>query len=295
MRVLVCLLLIPALRADEVTQKMTARVSEEADAFIRLATQVLGTETLHQHAQKPPSRFRPRVGAAAQGPPPPEWKERTIVSEYGYVSLAGPPASVHELRQVVSVDGHKVEDAKKAQIALAKTITATDDALKKEMLKQFEKYGLVGAATDFGQLLLLFSRRELERYEFTAKEPRMLGYDRALVFAYKQLDGPEALTLIEANKNDRLRRMKIQGEIWVRSTDFVPMRITLVTSEGDGAASVREEASVDYAMSPFGALLPVSTDHRETRGGKIVSENQFTYTDFHRFGASSDIKFEVAK
>ena len=29
--------------------------------------------------------------------------------------------------------------------------------------------GLVGAVTDFGQLLLLFTRRDLERYEFTAK------------------------------------------------------------------------------------------------------------------------------
>jgi len=39
----------------------------------------------------------------------------------------------------------------------------------------------------------------------------------------------------------------------------------------------------------------VSTEHRELHGGKVVAENHFTYADFHKFGASSDIKFEVAK
>jgi hypothetical protein len=46
-------------------------------------------------------------------------------------------------------------------------------------------------------------------------------------------------------------------------------------------------------MSPHGALLPVSTVHREVRGGQIVAENLFSYAGFKKFGASSDIKFEV--
>jgi hypothetical protein len=286
-------LLSTRLPADELTQKMTARVSEEADAFAKLAPQVLGTEKLHQAAMKPKSRFHPRVGAAATQPPPAKWAERDITSEYGFAAFSGEAGAIHELRQVTAVDGKKIEDTKKAQTALAKAITASDDVRKKGMLKELEKYGLVGAATDFGQLLLLFNRRDLERYEFTSKGDKMIGYDRALVFGYKQLDGPEALTLFEENKHDLMRHLRIEGEIRVRAEDFVPLQITLNAQQGDAPNSLREEAAVTYAMSKYGALLPVSTEHRELRAGKVVAENHFTYADFQRFGASSDIKFEA--
>jgi hypothetical protein len=292
-RLLLGLVLAPLLPADELTQKMTARVSEEAEAFAKLAPQVLGTEKLHQAAMKPKGRFHPRVGAAATQPPPAKWTERDITSEYGFAGFSGEAGAIHELRQVTTVDGRKVEDTKKAQTALAKAITASDDARKKEMLKEFEKYGLVGAVTDFGQLLMLFNRRDLERYEFTAKGDKMIGYDKALVFGYKQLDGPEALTLFEENKHDLMRHLRIEGEIRVRAEDFVPLQITLAAQQGEAPNALREEAAVTYAMSKYGALLPVSTEHRELRAGKVVAENHFTYTEFQRFGASSDIKFEV--
>jgi hypothetical protein len=285
-------ILIVCVFADDATQKMTARVSEEAEAFLKIAPKVLGTEKLHQRAQKPPSRFHPRVGAAAiNAPVVPQWKEHDLVSEYGFASFTGEAGAIHELREVVSVDGKKVADSKRAQAALAKAITATADAQKKEVLKQFEKYGLTGAVTDFGQLLLLFTRRQIERYEFTAQGSRMIGYDRALVFAYKQIDGPEALTLFD--EKNKVRHLKVEGEIRVRDTDFVPLQITIAAHEGDAPNSIREEAAVSYSMSAYGALLPTSTEHRELRAGKVVAENQFLYTDFHKFGASSGISFEV--
>lgn len=290
--VLLCVGLIgvSALRADELTQKMTARVSEEAEAFRKIALEVLGTEKLHQSAVKPQPRFHPRV---ANGPQKVQWQDRDVVSEYGFAAFAGQAGAIHEVRQVISVDGRKITDTKKAQDALAKAITASDDAQKKELLKEFERYGLNGAVTDFGQLLLLFTRRDIERYEFTSRGARMIGYDRALVFSYKQLDGPEALTLFEQNKGDRANRLKIEGEIRVRASDFVPLQITLAATQGDAPNTIREEAAVTYAMSKFGALLPASTEHHELRNGKIVVQNQFNYSDFHKFGASSDIKFDA--
>jgi hypothetical protein len=191
MRVLAFLCLVSLLHADELTQKMAARVSEEAEAFRKIAPEVLGTEKLHQSAMKAAPRFRPRVGNT---PLKPRWQERDVVSEYGFASFAGQSGAIHEVRQVISVDGRKISDSKTAQEALARAITASNDNQKKELLKQFEKYGLNGAVTDFGQMLLLFTRRDIERYEFTARGTRMIGYDRALVFSYKQIDGPEALT-----------------------------------------------------------------------------------------------------
>ena len=288
MRGLLFLACLPLLQADEQTQEMIARVSEEAEAFQALAPQVLGKETLRQRAMKPPPRFRPRVGAAVGAPPPPEWQERNIVSEYGYASLAG---VLHELRQVTAVDGRQVAEDKQAQDALGKAITASDDERKKEVMKRFEKYGLRGAVTDFGQLLLLFTRREMGRYEFTPKGAEMLSGVRVLVFRYKQIDGPEALTLIRADRGDRVVDLNIEGEIWVQADNYVPLRITLASQGLSGQP--REEASVDYAMSPYGALLPTQTLHRELNAGKVTAENKFVYSDFHRFGASSDIKFEA--
>lgn len=289
MRAIALLWFVVALRADELTQKMTARVSEEAEAFRKIAPEVLGTEKLHQSAMKPPARFHARGAKPNQ----PQWQDRDVVSEYGFASFSGQSGAIHEVRQVISVDGRKITDTKKAQDALAKAITASDDGQKKELLKQFEKYGLNGAVTDFGQLLLLFTRRELERFEFTAKGTRMIGYDRALVFSYQQLDGPEALTLFDEKKKEQARRLRMQGELRVRADDFVPLQITMVVGDGDAPNSIREEAAVTYAMSKYGALLPASTEHHEVRNGKIVVQNNFTYTDFHKFGASSDIKFDA--
>jgi hypothetical protein len=289
MRLLCLLLLIPLVRADDLTNQMRARVSEEAEAFQRLAPDVLGQETLHQRSLKPPGRFHPRIGNAAMAAPTPEWEERTIVSEYGFTSFSG---ALHEIRQVTTVDGKKIADSRKAQEALAKAITATDDAQKKQLVKQLEKYGLLGAVTDYGQALLLFTRRNMERYEFTAKGSNSLNGQTVRVFGYRQIDGPETVTLIEEKKNDQVKHLRIEGELWVRSDNFLPVRIVMVATQGGEEDRVKEEASIDYAMSPYGALLPVKTDHRETRGGKISAENQFLYANFRKFGTSSDIKFD---
>ena len=211
MRVLSVLLLVPLLCADELTSKMRARVSEEAEAFQRVAVDVLGQETLHQRSMKPQGRFHPRIG---NGEVKPEWQERTIVSEYGFTSFGG---ALHELRQVTSVDGKKIADSKKAQEALAKAITASNDGQKKQLVKQFEKYGLLGAVTDYGQALLLFTRRNMERYEFTARGSNYLNGQSVRVFGYRQIDGPETVTLIEENKKDQVEHLRIEGELWVRA------------------------------------------------------------------------------
>jgi hypothetical protein len=286
-----CLLLVFAagLQADDLTQKMTARVSEEAESLLKLAPDVVGTETLHQSAVKPPSRFHPLGGA----PPAVQWVEHTIVSEYGFARFATESGAIHELRRVTTVDARRIAESKKAQDELASALTATDDNSKKDLLKQFEKYGLTGAVSDFGQLLLLFTRRSIERYEFTYRGAKMMGYDKALVFAYKQIDGTEALTVFDEKKHDKAEHVRLEGEIRVRAEDFVPLQITLSAHTGVPPNALREEAAVTYKMSDFGALLPTSTEHQELRNGKVVAQNRFTYTDFHKFGAASDIKFDV--
>ena len=286
------LLLAVALRG-RADQKMTARVSEEADAFLKLAPDVLGTETLHQRALKPPSRFHPRIGAAACRSSARKWNEREIVSEYGFASFVGKRR--RNSRAAAGDLGGRQEgrgDQKGAGCARQGDHRRRRRAARRKCSSSSKSTAFPARATDFGQLLLLFTRRDLERYEFTARPPMMIGYDRALVWSYKQIDGPEALTLFERYKR---RHMRVGGEIRVRATDFVPLQITLLTQEGDAPQSVREEAAVTYGMSQYGALLPSSTEHRELRGGKVVMENHFTYSDFHKFGASSGVTFPANK
>jgi len=273
---LLCFALV--LRADDSTQKLVKRLGDEAAAFQKIAPQLVGRETLHQRALAAP-RFKVRVGDAAKQAQAADWKEHEIVSEYAFALLG---QQIHELRQVTSVDGKRVAGETQAQNALAKLITGNDDQRKRRALEQLEKYGLRGGATDFGQILLLFSRANIERYEITAAGPRLMGTVATQVFRYQQLDGPQALTIFRAAATQRL---SVQGEIWVREADGLPVRITMTAtdSSGDKDKPLREEATVDYAMSAFGTLLPVETTHRELRAGEEVAENKFSYRDFHRF------------
>jgi hypothetical protein len=278
MRGLMFLCFALVMRADDSTQKLVKRLGDEAAAFQKVAPQLVGRETLHQRALAAP-RFKVRVGDAAKQAQAADWKEHEIVSEYAFALLG---RQIHELRQVTSVDGKRVAGETQAQNALAKLITGNDDQRKRRALEQLEKYGLRGGATDFGQILLLFSRANIERYEITAAGPRLMGTVATQVFRYQQLDGPQALTIFRAAATQQL---SVQGEIWVREADGLPVRITMTAtdSSGDKDKPLREEATVDYAMSAFGTLLPVETTHRELRGGEEVAENKFSYRDFHRF------------
>ena len=224
-------------------------------------------------------------GHPYRNPQAADWKEHEVVSEYAFTLLG---QQIHELRQVISVDGKRVAGEAQARDALAKMVSADGDEHKKRALQQLEKYRLRGGATDFGQILLLFSRGSVERYEFTAAGPRLMGTVATQVFRYRQLDGPQALTVFRGNSGTgpaTTRRLSVQGEIWVREEDGLPVRITMTATDDSTQKTLREEAMVDYAMSEFGILLPVEATQRELRAGEEVAENKFSYRDFHRFEA----------
>ena len=281
MRVL-ALLFAVALHADERTQQLADRLAREADAFERNAPQVVGRETFHQRTLVPAPRSKIRVGKAADEAPGTIWQEREIVSQYGFTRLG---QAIHELRQVTFVDGRQVDGERRAQEELAKLISAGADERKRRSLQQFEKYGLRGGVTDFGQILLLFSRASIERYEITYLGPRMLSPARIQAFHYKQLDGPQALAVYRQDRRGKVRHLSVEGEIWVRDSDGLPLRVTLNATDSSSDQVLREEAVVDYAASEFGTVLPFQTVHRELRAGVLVTENRFTYGAFHKFGA----------
>lgn len=277
-----CLALLVSLaalaRADDRVRQALDRLAQEAAAFQQIAPNLIARETLKQRAIKPHKK-RLHLNSGDPEAAAPEWQRREIVSEYGYLSLAANPNALREFRKPVRVDGRDLPAA--GSVAkLAATLRASNDDAKRRLLEDFEKLGLVGTVTDCGQMILLFTRASLDRYEFQSGGQRMVGADRALIINYEQREGPEGLTIWEGRKQVRQR---MRGELWFRESDLLPLRITLVSVRGEKDKAVREEAQTDYEMSRFGTLAPTAVVHREFRAGGLNAENLFTYDDFRKF------------
>lgn len=277
---------VPAQQPDEILR----RVSEEAEVFAANARDILATETLTHKEAKPPSRFRPRAGAGVLEKPKIAYETREAVSEYGYGAFAESPGVLHEFRKVVSVNGRAVVSAEKARRTLSFGLKSRDDHLKKQLLKDFEKQGITRGATDFGQLLLLFTRRRLGAYRFAVKGEAMIGGDAVVIVGYEETAG-QSLTVFEGN---RTSRAPLRGEIHARKPDFLPLRVTMsVERRQHDGLPVRTEATVDYAPSTHGIVTPVAVTHREWAKGELITENLFRYSPFKKFGADAELKFDV--
>ncbi len=265
-----------------------SRIAEEAEVFARSAPQAFAEEKLEQRARLGTPRFRPRMGDSALKPPPVRFQTREIISEYGFAALKESPNVLHELRQVVSVDGRPVLSRERARRSLSLGIRSEDDQVKKRMLLEFEKHGLIGTVVDFGQMLLLFSKRRLSQYQFTVEGTTRIGADEVAVVGYRQVGGTQSLTVFEGR--EALHQL-LNGRIYVRLPDLAPVRMTTSAARQKGNDTIRDEAEVDYAMSPHAVMLPVAVVHRQFWGKELMAENIFHYSAFRRFSAESEIKF----
>lgn len=269
-----------------------SRVSEEAEAFQNLAPKMLSEETFVQRALQPPRRFRPRLGAAALESPKPQYRTREIVSEYGFSTFRDAPGVLHEFRQVVSVDGKRKIELQEARRTLVRGVRSSDDRRKQRMLDEFRKLGLREAASDFGQVLLLFARPRLGSYAFEMSGSGRVGAEPARIIGFRQRGGPGSLLIFE---NRKALHQALEGELWVREPDGLPLRVVLRTSRQDGKVVLRDEATVDYAPTPHGVVMPASVVHREFEGDLLRVENVLRYSPFRMFSADADIEYPPAK
>jgi hypothetical protein len=276
---------------DDPIGRILARVSEEAEVFRQMAPRLIARETLVQRALKPPPRFRPRIGQAALQPPKPEYRTREIVSEYAFSNFKDSPGALREFRQIETIDGRKIVTAAKARETLAAGMRNDDERAKRRMIETFEKHGLTGAAADFGQVLLLFARSRLTDYSFTLQGDDRIGADQAVILAFAQHAGSGSLVIFQTRK---ALHIPLAGELWVRQRDGLPLRVVLRSTRNEGFEEVRDEASVDYVMTPHGVLAPVAVVHREFFAAEMRAENVFRYSPFRLFAAEADIKFTEA-
>jgi len=269
--------------------EILARVAEEAEVLAQNAPKALTQETLEQRALIPPPRILPRVGKAATVTPKPHLSVREIVSEYSVGPLKESDSpNLLEFRQVISVDGRAVQSAEHARHALSLGIQSPDDRLRKRMLEDFARHGLVDVATDYGLILLGFTKRGLDNMELKPAGEARVGAEIALVFSWRQTStaGGE----LEFYGNQAVRR-PLQGMLYVRKSDGLPLRIQAWAEHPDAKRTIRDDATVDYALSSHGFLMPASVVHRHFVDGQLRIENLYRYEPFKLFSADAEIKF----
>jgi hypothetical protein len=265
------------------------RVAEEAEVLEQSAPKALTQETLEQRAFVPPPRSLVRVGKAATVAPQPRLMVREIVSEYsvGTLKESDSPDLV-EFRQVVSVDGRRVQSAEHARHALSLGIQSPDDRVRKRMLEDFARHGLVDIATDYGLILLAFTKRGLENMQVKPAGETRVGAEDALILSWRQTSA--AGGELEFFGNQSVRRA-LQGMLYVRKSDGLPLRVQAWAEHPDAKRTIRDEAVVEYALSTHGFLMPASVVHRHLVDGELKTENLYRYEPFKLFSADAEIKF----
>jgi hypothetical protein len=237
----------------------------------------------------PASRFRPRIGKAATVVQPPRQVVRQIISEYSVGTLKESAVqNLTELRQVISVDGRRVQSPERARHALSLGITSPDDRIRKRMLEDFARHGLVDIATDYGIFLLAFSKRGLENMKVVISGEEPVGADAAWVLHWQQTS-PDG-GVLEFLGNQASRRA-LQGRLLVRKSDGLPLRIESWSEHPQAGQTIRDEATVDYIRSAHGFLTPASVVHRHMVDGQVITENLYRYEPFKMFSADAEIKF----
>jgi hypothetical protein len=260
-------------------------VAEEAEILRQNAPKALSQETLEQRSLMPPSRFRPRAGKAALEPSKPRLVVREIVSEYSVGTLKESDSNnLVEFRQVLSVDGRQVQSQEKARHALSLGIKSPDDRLRKRMLEDFAKHGLVDLATDYGIILLAFSKRLQQNLDISVAGEDQVGADAVWVLAWKQRDAAAGVLEFRGNQASR---HTMYGNLMVRKSDGLPVRIQ-AASEHD---KIRDDATVDYVQSSHGFLTPASVVFHHVIDGQLITENHYRYDAFKMFSADAEIKF----
>jgi hypothetical protein len=212
-----------------------------------------------------------------------------VISEYSVGHLKNSDSqNLFEFRQVVAVDGKAVRSVESARRELTMGIRSQDDNVRKRMLQDYAKSGLVDVATDYGLILLAFTRRGLETTEVKPAGQNRIGADTALVFSWKQ--GSSEAGELEFRGRQAVRQA-LQGTLWVRASDGLPLRIQAWAEYEQAKHKYRDEASVEYAMSSHGFLTPASVLHRHMIDGQAITENLYRYETFRLFSSDSELKF----
>ena len=258
---------------DPKVKEALYRLSREASQFWQTAPGFIGRETITQRVltskrKRHQAEDEPRIDKRKAA-----FKTQQIVSWYSLGALRASPEALREFRRIYEIDGKRIEREANAKSTFIAEVAASEDEPRQKLLAEFEREVLPGAATDFGQLLLLFSKNKLDKYSFQLTGESRVGADVALVMDFKQVAGNQALRIQDGGKK---LTEKLQGQILAREGDYLPLRIALNSTREHKKNLIRDEATVEYAVIS-GALLPASLTYRRFLNGDLVVESTYRY------------------
>jgi hypothetical protein len=224
--------------------------------------------------------------------PKPRLVTHEVVSEYSVGPLKNSDShNLFEFRQVVSVDGKAVRTLESARRELTIGLRSQDDAVRKRMLQDYARHGLVDVATDYGLILLAFTKRGMQDLEIKPAGTDRIGADTMLLFDWKQSNSDAGE--LEFRGRQAARRA-LHGRLWVRAADGLPLRVQAWAEYDQAKHHIRDEASIDYLESAHGFLMPASVLHHHLVDRQLMTENLYRYEPFKLFSADSELKFTDA-
>jgi hypothetical protein len=268
----------PDARLDQALAALAAAAARFLDSAPRFGAH----ETLKQKAIVTPRQ--PSAPDGGNAPAAARSKDRQLLSAYALCGTLRSQA-LREVRVLYDIDGKTILAPEKAWGEL-KDAALVNVSRREELGAEFERESLGDTAVDFGQLLLLFQKANLSKYHFAVKETEMIGADQALAISFEQQSGVASLHLNEAGKKSR---SPLEGEIWVRSADYLPLRIVLRADRDMKKVRIRDEARVDYELHQ-GALLPASVSHRRYLNDQLRAENVYQYSEWRTLETIPNLK-----
>lgn len=262
-------------RADGRFDAAGTRIADAAERFSQTAQQYMCRETLEQRVIRPRSVRKVKGNAVAAGSAP-QYDHRRIVSFYTFTTV-GRSAAIREIRQVLTVDKETVAKEFEGRRSFRNALLSRDDESKGRLLNSFGAEGLSGVTTDLGQMVLLFDRDSIKNFVFEYDREETVGGTPTMVIRYTQKRGTEGVRINEGGKQTK---GALRGWLWVRLPDDLPLRITMISARSEKKQEIRDEAEVDYAENPNGALLPAAVLHRRWENDILAAEDDFRYSEW---------------
>jgi len=257
-----------------------------AELFQQKARLVISEETLVQRSYRARPQRHFSIGTAEE-PVFATFVVSELVSQYSIGSLRGDKTgSLLEIREITAKDGHAIQTPEAARKALQQDISSGETAIRKKLLVALTALGLVDVATDYGPILLAFTKSGLGGMELTPGGSSWIGTDEATAYQWRQTTGG-----VLDFRGRTVNRRAMRGLIWVRESDGVPLRITASIEHEQAKHLIRDDATVDYVLSNFGCVTPASVAHRHYVDDKILAENLYTYTPFRLFSTDTTIQY----
>jgi len=256
-------------------------VAKHAARFWESATLYVGRETWETAIPKTASAARSRFHRHSRSAPRSSSSipAHEVVSYYAFSAFRKSPEALREFRQIVSIDGRKVKGDTSLE-AFESGIEHSGDRWRQKLLDDFEDASEGATVTDFGQILLLFTKGSQHHYRFRIARYADLDNQPAIVLVYEQASGNQSVHFVSGPQTGDTQPLR--GELWVRQRDHLPLKVSMTATHKEGGIAIRDEAEVVYAPLPDSALLPESVTHLRYVRDKLISKDTLHYSDWQR-------------